>query len=60
MYNIPCNTTKKVLGVTAGDQIARVKARRVCKASGTIYGSPKPCSEPYESPMMHDNQRRVC
>ena len=60
MYNIPCNTAKKVLGVTAGDQIARVKARRVCKASGTIYGSPKPCSEPYESPMMHDNQRRVC
>ena len=61
MYNIPCNTAKKVLGVTAGDQIARVKARRVCKASGTISSSsPKPCSEPYESPMMHDNQRRVC
>ena len=61
MYNIPCNTAKKVLGVTAGDQIARVKARRVCKASGTISSSsPKPCSEPYEYPMMHDNQRRVC
>ena len=61
MYNIPCNTAKKVLGVTAGDQIARVKARRVCKASGIISSSdPKPCSEPYESPMMHDNQRRVC
>jgi hypothetical protein len=61
MYNIPCNTTKKVLGVTAGDQIARVKARRVCKASGiNSTGSQKPCSESYEYPMMHDNQRRVC
>ena len=59
MYNIPCNTAKKVLGVTAGDQIARVKARRVCKA---VYlpGSCEKGGENYESPMMHDNQRRVC
>ena len=60
MYNIPCNTAKKVLGVTAGDQIARVKARRVCKASGANSFTGVTCSEPYESPMMHDNQRRVC
>jgi len=59
MYNIPCNTAKKVLGVTAGDQIARVKARRVCKA---VYlpGSCEEGGQNYESPMMHDNQRRVC
>ena len=60
MYNIPCNTAKKVLGVTAGDQIARVKARRVCKASGANSFTGESCSESYESPMMHDNQRRVC
>mgnify|MGYP001204499830 FL=1 len=60
MYNIPCNTAKKVLGVTASDQIARVKARRVCKASGLNSSTLKPCSEPYESKMMHDNQRKVC
>ena len=59
MYNIPCNTAKKVLGVTAGDQIARVKARRVCKAVENSFTGVT-CSEPYESPMMHDNQRRVC
>lgn len=58
MYNIPCNTAKKVLGVTAGDQIARVKARRVCKA--VKNASCEKGGENYESPMMHDNQRRVC
>ena len=58
MYNIPCNTAKKVLGVTAGDQIARVKARRVCKA--VKNSSCEEGGQNYESPMMHDNQRRVC
>ena len=59
MYNIPCNTAKKVLGVTASEQIARVKARRVCKA---VYlpGSCEKGGENYESDMMHDNQRKVC
>lgn len=60
MYDIPCNTAKHVLGVTASEQIARVKARRVCKASGLNSSTFKPCSEPYESDMMHDNQRKVC
>ena len=32
MYDLPCNTAKHVLNITASDQIARVKARRVCKA----------------------------
>ena len=60
MYHIPCNTAKQVLGVTAGDQIARVKARRVCKASGANSFTGEPCSEPYESNMMHENPRKVC
>jgi len=60
MYDIPCNTAKHVLGVTASEQIERVKARRVCKASGLNSSTFKPCSEPYESNMMHDNQRKVC
>ena len=58
MNNIPCNTTKNILNVTAGDQIARVKARRVCKASGSSGG--KHCYKPYESKMMNDNQRKIC
>lgn len=60
MYNIPCNTAKKVLGVTASDQIARVKARRVCKASGTNSSTFEPCSEPYESKLMKNNKRTGC
>ena len=55
MYDIPCNTAKQVLNITASDQIARVKARRVCKADGGVH-----CSDKYESNIMHDNLRKVC
>ena len=54
MYDLPCNTAKHVLNVSASDQIARVKARRVCKADGID------CSEKYESNIMLDNQRKIC
>ena len=44
-----------MLNVSASDQIARVKARRVCKADGGVH-----CSDKYESEMMLDNQRKIC
>jgi hypothetical protein len=56
--DIPCNTAKQVLGVTSSDQIARVKARRVCGAVKTA--SCEKGDAKYESNIMHDNQRKVC
>ena len=56
--DIPCNTAKHVLGVTSSDQIARVKARRVC--GGVKTASCEKGGAKYEHPIMHDNQRKVC
>ena len=59
MYDLPCNTAKHVLNISASDQIARVKARRVCKG---LDPSNQPCNtnHNYESNMMLDNQRKIC
>lgn len=55
---IPCNTSKSILKNTASDQIARVKANRVCKTQQN--GSCVNGGQEYESPIMNDNQRRIC
>ena len=60
MYDLPCNTAKHVLNVSASDQIARVKARRVCKGIDSSGDPCRPHNNNYESTMMLDNQRKIC
>ena len=60
MYDLPCNTAKHVLNVSASDQIARVKARRVCKGIDSGGDPCRPHNDSYEAGMMLDNQRKIC
>ena len=61
MTDIPCPTQKTLTARTAADQIARVKARRVCKAVCAHPGqTDPPCDQHYESSTNNNNNPRIC